>query len=241
MLQMAMRQMVEEKGPMAPLERTKSLTERALDMIRQEIVVGRYEFGAALSEIALADDLGISRTPVREALARLQQEGLVIVRPQRGTFVFQLTEDEFVDICDCRTVLETAAFRFGVARSRAALADSLAGICDEMAIAREAGNTPAYLHLDSAFHEVLFKHCDNRYLGESYRLISGRMSALRTRLGTDPNHMNKSYREHQEIAQAARNGDINEGVSLLEGHIGRKEGSYWKLRQETKPGVFESV
>lgn len=226
---------------MAPLERTKSLTERALDMIRKEIVEGRYEFGAALSEIALAEDLGISRTPVREALARLQQEGLVIVRPQRGTFVFQLTEDEFVDICDCRTVLETAAFRLSVARSRRALSDSLARICEDMATARKSENTPAYLRLDSAFHEGLFQHCDNRYLGESYRLISGRMAALRTRLGTDPAHMSKSFREHQAIAEAAEKGDVEAGIALLEGHIGRKEGSYWKLKPETKPGVFETI
>jgi DNA-binding GntR family transcriptional regulator len=225
---------------MALIERGKSLTERALEILRLEIIEGHYGFGAALSEIALAEDLGISRTPVREALARLQQEGLVIVKPQRGTFVFELTEDEFVDICDCRTVLETAAFRFAVSRSQEALAASLEAICKEMADARARDDTAGYLRSDSHFHEAFFAHSDNQYLAQSYRLISGRMAALRTHLGADPNHMEKSFREHQEIAAAAREGDIERGILLLEGHIGRKEGSYWKIRPEEKPGVLRT-
>jgi len=224
---------------MTLIERSKSLTERALEVVRREIVEGRYGFGTALSEIALAEDLGISRTPVREALARLQQEGLVIVRPQRGTFVFQLTEDEFADICDCRTVLETAAFRFAMMRARAALSDRLEEICKAMALAREASRTPEYLQQDSAFHEALFALCDNRYLAESYKLISGRMAALRTHLGTEPEHMAKSFREHQAIAEAVRAGDVDAGVRLLEGHIGRKEGSYWRLKPSPKTVLFQ--
>ena len=225
---------------MAPLQRTKSLTERATDMIRTEIIEGRYDFGAALSEIALAEDLAISRTPVREALARLQQEGLVIVRPQRGTFVFKLTTEEFADICDCRTVLETAAFRFAMARSRERLAGELDGLCKQMAVARQRDDTLGYLRLDSAFHETFFTECHNRYLADSYRLISGRMAALRTRLGTDPAHMEKSFREHQAIAESAANGDIDNAIRLLEGHIGRKEGSYWKLDTE-EPVTYQSA
>ncbi len=216
---------------MPPLERAKSLTERALDMIRREIVEGRYDFGAALSEIALAEDLGISRTPVREALARLQQEGLVTVRPQRGTFVFQLTEDEFADICDCRTVLETGAFRYALIRGGDRFAEALAAICARMTAARQASNTAEYLRLDTAFHECFFTFGENRYLADCYRLISGRMATLRYRLGTDPSHMQKSYEEHLEIADCARERRLQDALTILEGHIGRKEGSYW---QETK-------
>jgi DNA-binding GntR family transcriptional regulator len=213
---------------MPPLERAKSLTERALDMIRREIVEGRYAFGAALSEIALAEDLGISRTPVREALARLQQEGLVSVRPQRGTYVFQLTEEEFADICDCRTVLETGAFRYALMRGQGRFADALGSICARMTAARQASDTSDYLRLDTAFHECFFQFGENRYLADCYQLISGRMAALRYRLGTDPSHMQKSYEEHLEIADCARGGRLQEALKILEGHIGRKEGSYWQ-------------
>lgn len=216
-------------------ERPKSLTERALDMVRTLIVEGRYDFGEALSEITLAEEFGISRTPVREALARLQQEGLVSVRPQRGTFVFQLTKEEFADICDCRTVLETAAFRFAMERSQEAFAAELTRICESMQTARSASDTLGYLRLDSAFHEAFFAHCDNRYLADSYRLISGRMAALRTRLGTDPAHMEKSYKEHLDIAAHCRAGAIAPAIDVLEGHIGRKEGSYWVLGEQAQP------
>lgn len=217
---------------MAPIERAKSLTETAIGIIRREIVEGRYEFGEALSEIALAEDLAISRTPVREALARLQQEGLVVVRPQRGTFVFKLTTREFADICDCRTVLEKAAFRFALERSPESFAANLDRICRAMTVARQTNDTQGYLRLDSEFHETFFIECRNQYLANSYQLISGRMAALRNRLGTDPAHMEKSYREHLQIAQCARSGDADRSVSLLEGHIGRKQGSYWKLGKD---------
>jgi len=217
---------------MAVIERSKSLTERALEIIRTEIIEGRHGFGSALSEITLAEELGISRTPVREALARLQQEGLVVVRPQRGTFVFQLSADEYVEICDCRTVLERAAFRKAVANDREALIKRWSAICEAMLKAREANDTAEYLRQDSAFHEGLFEHCHNRFLRDSYRLISGRMAALRTYIGAEPDHMAKSFREHFEITEAATAGDVEKGLALLEGHIGLKEGSYWRIKNE---------
>jgi DNA-binding GntR family transcriptional regulator len=217
------------KKALARLERSKSLAERALDMIRNQIIEGRYEFGTALSEITLAEDLGISRTPVREALARLQQEGLVTVRPQRGTFVFNLSPDEFADICDCRTVLESGAFRYAMARAQSTFADALEAICVRMTAARATDDTTAYLRLDSEFHACFFAYCGSPYLAACYRLISGRMAALRYRLGTDPRHMQKSFEEHLEIAAHASRGRLEEALRVLEGHIGRKEGSYWQV------------
>ena len=73
------------------LERSASLADRVAASLREAIEDGEFEFGEALSEAGLSEKLGVSRTPVREAFARLQREGLVVVRPQRGTFVFDLS------------------------------------------------------------------------------------------------------------------------------------------------------
>src|SRR5471030_2539786 len=87
-------------APLARLERPQSLTEMVLTQIRELIVSGRLGLGEQLSEGALAEQLGVSRTPVREAFLRLETERLVVVRSRRGTFVFQYDASELRDICE---------------------------------------------------------------------------------------------------------------------------------------------
>ena len=88
------------------LVRPKSLTDLALDSIRQLIVGGELAMGAQLSEATLAAQLGISKTPVREALLRLRVDGLIEIQPQRGTFVFSLTPRQVEEICVFREMVE---------------------------------------------------------------------------------------------------------------------------------------
>jgi DNA-binding GntR family transcriptional regulator len=87
------------------LTRPKSLTDLAHDSIRQLIVGGELPMGAQLSEATLAAQLGISKTPVREALLRLRADGLIDIQPQRGTFVFSLTPRQVEEICVFREVV----------------------------------------------------------------------------------------------------------------------------------------
>ena len=106
-------------APLERLARPRSLTEMVITQIRELIVSGRLVLGEQLSESALAEQLGVSRTPVREAFLRLETERLVEVRPQRGTFVFQYGVAELRDICELREVLETGALAHrAVAQSR---------------------------------------------------------------------------------------------------------------------------
>jgi DNA-binding GntR family transcriptional regulator len=211
------------------LERPASLADRVTAALRDAIQDGELEFGEALSEAGLSEKLGVSRTPVREAFARLQREGLVVVRPQRGTFVFDLTSEEFREICDCRTELETSALRLAMARNVGALAERLTLVVNRMGSARAEGRVRDYLRLDRDFHQALFDLCGNRYLATAHALIAGQMAALRSRLGTDAAHMEKSFQEHAEIARHVAVGDEARSCALLIGHIGRKEGSYWAL------------
>lgn len=212
---------------MTRLERPRSLADMATDRLRDDIVNGDIAMGAVLSESALAQTLGISKTPVREALARLRAEGLVTTRPQSGTFVFTPNPKEMRDICDLRTALEPMALTFAVKRNRPALAAALKTLCAEMAEARAEHDTRRYLQLDTAWHDALFEHSDNGYLAEAYRTIRAKMAVLRTHLGTDEAHMAKSFDEHCRMAEAVAAGQLDEALGMLEGHIARKEGSYW--------------
>jgi len=210
-----------------PICRPQSLTEIAVDAIREEILTGRFEMGAALSENQLAAAFGISRTPIRDALSRLEQEGLVQVVAQTGTFVFTVDQQEFRDICDFRTTLEMTALRSCCERDGAQLAGDLDGIVEAMVAARAVGDTTAYLRQDTEFHAALFRNCGNRYLADAYQLIAAKMATLRHKLGGDEAHMAKSFDEHKAILAAVQAGDVDEALAILEGHVSRKEGSYW--------------
>jgi DNA-binding GntR family transcriptional regulator len=212
------------------LEIPQSLTDVAVERIRAAIVDGTLGLGQQISESALAASFGISKTPVREALMRLQTEGLVTIQPRRGSFVFTLGKDELAAICDCRTVLETAALRMAVERHGPALAKALSTITEQMEQVWDC-DAAAYRRLDTAFHQCFFDHCNNQYLVEAYQLIAGKMAALRTRLSSSPDHVRKSYDEHLRIAQLVQDGDVDMAISILEGHIGQRQGSYWITKE----------
>ena len=214
---------------MTRFERPRSLTNLVADHLREEIVTGALDFGAALSEAAIADRLSVSRTPVREAFARLEIEGLVRSEPQRGTFVFTTTAEELTALCDVRVVLETGALRLAACHNAKGLQRNLDAVEKRMAKARAADDTAAHLKLDTAYHQALIDSAENSYLNQAYQTIAPRMAALRNRLGGHPDLISKSYAEHQLINRHVREGDVAAATKVLIAHIGRKEGSYWSL------------
>jgi DNA-binding GntR family transcriptional regulator len=164
------------------ISRPKSLTETAVEYIREAITNGDLGLGHPISESVLAASLGISKTPVREALAQLKIEGLVKIFPQRGTFVFTMSEQEVNDICELRYTLESAALKLAIERNKQSFLNELIKIVDKMTAARREEKDNQYLDLDTDFHALFFKHCGNRFMDEAYRLIVSRVAAVRTHL-----------------------------------------------------------
>ena len=130
------------------ITRPKSLFEMAAQYIRQAISKGQLKLGQRISENDLASSLGISKTPVREALAKLKMEGLVHVFPQKGTFVFTLTEKEVVDICELRYTLESTALAFAFDRNRELFIAAEKETVNGMRSARIVNDEDRYLELD---------------------------------------------------------------------------------------------
>ena len=208
------------------IQRPASLTEIALQQIRTAIIDGTLPLGSAISESQLAASLGISKTPVREALAQLRMEGLVRIVPQSGTFVFTLSATEVVEICELRQTLETAALRLALERNRVRLIEGLAEVCASMDKVRAVSDERAYLRLDSAFHEQFFANCGNRYFAEAYARIVPKVAALRTHLATRPDHTRMSYEEHKQILSAIQRKRDKEIMSILDKHIERTRTAY---------------
>lgn len=210
------------------LNRPALLVDEVVKAIREIIVDGRVLLGERLSENALAAELGVSTTPVREAIALLRREGLVTVRPQSGTYVFELKPGELNQLCELRFALEPTAVQLASEDPRSTLADALDGLVVQMKVAQDEDRVADYLALDTAFHNAIIDAAGNPYLSGAYALIDAKMAALRNRLGKDPHHMEKSMREHGEIADAIRRRDVEGAKQILVRHIARKEGSYWE-------------
>ena len=213
---------------MKSIIRPKSLTELVTETLRDWIISGDLELGSHLSEARIAKQMEVSRTPVREAINRLEMEGLLLVEPQRGSFVFALEPAELAQLCDARVCLETAALSAAIRADAAALHKALHACVGKMTAARGRGDDSAYLTLDTAFHQALLDHSGNRFLNDAYQAFAPKMAALRNRLGRHPQHMEKSYNEHIALTDAVGRADEAAALEILISHIGRKEGSYWK-------------
>lgn len=221
---------------MVQFNRPKSLTELVTENLRERIVTGEFDLGSQLSEARIAKDLEVSRTPVREAINRLEMEGLLVVEPQRGSFVFNLEPDELAKLCDARVCLETAALSQAIRTNARELCRGLEACVNSMTAARDADDDAEYLAQDTVFHQCLFDCADNRFLNDAYQTIALKMAAIRNRLGRHPEHMSKSYREHIELLEAVRGNDEESALAILRSHIDRKEGSYWLYATEKEAG-----
>jgi DNA-binding GntR family transcriptional regulator len=197
----------------------RSLADVVVQDLRTRILDGRLRLGESLSENALAAELGISKTPVREALLRLRIEGLVDVLPQRGTYVFRLGADQVGMISELREVLEVAAATAAMKHHRAQLAARMSKIVREMRKAYEAGDRVAYATLDGQFHGSILDVCGNTYMRDAYDPVGFRMQALRARL-TDKDTLNRqSLQDHCEMLRLVKAGQTAALLRLIREHI----------------------
>ena len=210
----------------ALIEKPQSLRDIAVESIRDAIINGSFELGEALSEAVLVRLLGISKTPIREALSILRQEGLISVVPQKGTFVFTLSATEVAQLGQYRFALESFAVDLAMAQNPEALVPDLLDICERMETKRNEGEMDKYLKLDTQYHETIFKHCGNNYLEDGYQLVSGKIAALRKHLSHHPTHTEKSFHEHLKMAELLRERKVEEAKSVLKRHVTRGERSY---------------
>lgn len=211
---------------MRPIERPPSLVDAVAAQLRELIVSGELALGQTLSERNLAAAFGVSKTPVREALAQLKTEGLVLIAAQRGATVFTLSGREVADICEWRQTLETVALKLAFERDRDRLIEGLAKVVDRMHQARSKGQTRDYLAEDTAYHNVFFQCCGNRLFVETYDLMQAKIAALRTHLSVKPSHTDKSYAEHIELLDHLKKGDIDSAIGCLNVHIDRTRTTY---------------
>ncbi|WP_316860186.1 GntR family transcriptional regulator [uncultured Cohaesibacter sp.] len=203
---------------MKKIER-QSMTARAIEILRSSIIAGDLKMGAPLMETELSEMLGISRTPIREALSKLQSEGLVVVRPYRGTTVFTVTGDELVDLVDYREVIEVAALRRAMAFRQKELLIACEDVIKRMKVTVENEDLRAYLILDQELHNTLVCSSGSRCLMDGYSLIEAKMAALRTALAQTTSRILASFDSHEELLELIRKKRTEEACALLQLHV----------------------
>jgi DNA-binding GntR family transcriptional regulator len=190
------------------------------DEIRRRIVEGVYAPGQRISDKELTLELGGSRTPIREALLELKSEGLVVVRPQHGTFVFDASQEDIRNLCALRGIYEAGAVRFGVENNRAQLALSLKRCITNATTALQNGDWVACERLDREFHETLIESSGNPLLIDAYRLIADKVNVLRHRLPRTRERLARALKQHRRIAEFVEHGDAEAASMELSSHVG---------------------
>jgi DNA-binding GntR family transcriptional regulator len=192
-------------------------TSRAYDHVKQAILDRAYPGGALLSEGELASEVGVSRTPVREALLRLEAEGLVRLYPKRGALVLPVSPQEITDVLETRELVET--FTAG----RGGLGPELAGELDRLLAAMtahaEAGDAKEFAHADRCFHRTIVAAAGNEILTQLYDALRDRQLRMARLTAGDPGRTADAIREHTEILAAVRSGDRRRVRAAIHRHL----------------------
>ncbi|MDP3890320.1 GntR family transcriptional regulator [Nocardioides sp.] len=193
-----------------------SMQGRVIAEMRTRIIGGQMEPGASLSEIALAEEFGVSRTPVREALKQLQTEGLVEIRPRVGTFVTIPTRREITELFEMKELLEGAAARLLAQRGRVPEIDRLEENLRQADAAVDRDDRDRYAELVQEFHDLIIVGADNGKLEAHYRMLMNQLAYPRlvTTSLSQPGRALQSDREHHTVLEliVAKDGDSAERV-----------------------------
>jgi DNA-binding GntR family transcriptional regulator len=194
------------------------LSDKAYELIRHKIITLELPPLSAIDEQALMEDLGLGRTPIREALQRLAAEGLVFFAPRRGMFVADVSLTDLQKVFELRMILEGFCARLAAERiTDGQMAEMEALIHDLEAVPE--GSSKALMALDERFHELLYQAADNKFLAESLRrlhALSFRIWHLvLDRLG----NVRGAMEQHVQITRALQAGDGKRAETLVQRHV----------------------
>ena len=197
-----------------------SLAGQAVDVLREQVLTGEIPPGSRVNEVEVAQKLGISRGPLREAIRHLASEGLLTLVPHRGAFVPAADNDEVKALFELRAALECAAAELAASRRTDVDLVRLHEVCAESRRNYKAGQPFPY-RLDLAFHQTLIDASRSPRIAEQVRLVQQRVVLLRSSLEDDPPHQHASMDDHDELVKAIENGDAARASTVMRRHLSR--------------------
>ena len=196
-------------------------TQHALDELRRSIVAGRYRPGQRVLQEEIAESLGVSLAPVREALRALEQEGQVVYRPRRGYFITELRVEDLQEIYALRKLLEGQAVCHALPALDDEAVERIARAADECADAAQRGDVAAELAANRRFHFGMLESLDQTHTMRLIRLLWDSTEAYRSMYYNSAEERETTVKAHAEILDAVRRRAVEEVVARLDDHRDR--------------------
>jgi len=191
--------------------------------LRQAITSGEFAPGERLMEIKLANKLGVSRTPVREAIRMLELEGLVMMIPRRGAEVARITEEDLKDALEVRLALEELSVELACDRITDAGKEALKAACISFKEAIQTKHVPSIVEGDVAFHDIIFEATENKKLIAIAQNLREQVYRYRVEYVKDFSYHDVLVKEHYEITNAILVGDKIKAKEIMKNHLYNQE------------------
>lgn len=214
------------------LDNYKPLREMVFESLREAIIQGRLKPGERLMEIQLADEMGVSRTPIREAIRKLELEGFVVMVPRKGAFVAGISVKDIVDVFEIRASLEALAA--GLAAERIT-PDELEELERSLVVISEVSSKEdinAIVETDTNFHELIYKASRNERLSQMIVHLKEQIQRFRTTSLSQPGRSKNALEEHRKIVEAISDRNAELAQSLAREHIENAEQSMLNALRE---------
>ncbi|SMC72434.1 GntR family transcriptional regulator [Sporomusa malonica] len=205
------------------LDSYKPLREVVAETLREAIVNGILKPGERLMEIQLAEELGVSRTPVREAIRKLELEGFVVMIPRRGTYVADLSIKDINEVFEIRTALDVLAAGLAVERITEDELEQLERLLVEIGELIEQDDADRLVESDSQFHDILYRASRNDRLVGIINNLREQFTRFRSISIQYPGRMQKSVEEHRRLVEAIASRDTDLAQQLAREHMENSE------------------
>ncbi|MCM1026876.1 MAG: GntR family transcriptional regulator [Roseburia sp.] len=196
-----------------------SLRGRVFHKLREDILSGKFEEHEELKEVAIGEEMGVSRTPVREAFRQLELEGLIQIIPNKGAYVTGITEKDVKDIYMIRSQLEGLCARWAtehISREQMEEMEENVYLADFHAA---KGHLEQLAELDNRFHEIMYEACNSKILEHQLKDLHQYVLRVRKKTLANANRGPKSNEEHRKIMEAIREGDGALAEQLAHQHM----------------------
>jgi DNA-binding GntR family transcriptional regulator len=207
----------------------RSLTAIIFERVREDILSGKYVNGDKIVEAKLAEELGVSRTPVREALKQLELDGLVESLPNRGVIVKGITDQDIEDIYSIRLAIEAIAARWAVERMEDSEVEQLKEIYDLMEFYTFKEDVQKTFELNTKFHETMYRGTKSRYLEHVLKDFQLFIKSTRNESLKSEGRIDRALEEHKRILDAFFNRDPEQAVEAIVGHLVNSRNNVSKL------------
>lgn len=196
-----------------------SLRGRVFHKLREDILSGKYEEHEELKEVAIGEEMGVSRTPVREAFRQLELEGLIQIIPNKGAYVTGITENDVKDIYMIRSLLEGLCARWATEHITKEQMDEMEENVYLAEFHAKKGHLEQLAELDNRFHDIMYEACNSKILEHQLKDFHQYVLRVRKKTLSNINRGPQSNEEHKKIMEAIRNKDSDLAEKLAHQHM----------------------